>query len=318
MWPLLRERRYVIPARSWSSQRSSRLAALIVGTLIALSVAACGGSGRASSQQSAGSNSGGRIVRAAYTTTLRRGTAKFDFTTVTRARSATGSTEAAKVTGTGEGNFNNHDFKVMVNSPSGGSVQVLEIGAKQYTHVPPSQRLSVPGHKPWVLVDLNKVDEARLGRSFAQLSGVQNDNPSQVLSHLSQVSDRVTKVGSTSIAGVPTTAYKLEVDLRKVAAQAKQEAGGRAGQAVQQQAQVLGTHRLPVEVWIDGQHLVRQISEQVPIPAASSGASNGSGHATVTIRLSDYGLPVHFTPPPSSQVANITNQAVQQARAAAG
>jgi hypothetical protein len=72
---------------------------------------------------------------------------------------------------------------------------------------------------------------------------------------------------------------------------------------------------VPVQVWIGPHNLVRQIKQRIPIPAAS-GASHGQGTAILTMDFFAYGAPVRITPPPSGQVANVTSQAVQQARAA--
>lgn len=254
-------------------------------------------------------------VRTAYEKTLSQKTATFTFTETARARSSTGSTQAQTLTGSGEANLARHDFEIVVNAPSGGTVKVLRIGAMQYTSVPPAEQAQVPDHKPWVEINLNRVDEAKLGRSFTQLASTENDNPTQLLANLSQVSNSVTKVGTASVRGVPTTEYRAEVDLNKVAARDKAKEGAKAAQVVKQQEQALGKHTLPVEVWIDSHKRVRQLQLQVPIPAASAGASNGSGSATIRMDFTAYGRPVSISAPPQRQVANITSLAVQQAEA---
>jgi hypothetical protein len=115
---------------------------------------------------------------------------------------------------------------------------------------------------------------------------------------------------------VSTTEYKASIDLSKVASQAQAKDGAKAADSVSQEQQALGTSTIPVTVWVDANGLVRQISEQTPIPAASAGAGNGGGTATVTMTFSNYGAPVQLTPPDSSQVADVTAQAEQQAKAA--
>lgn len=286
-----------------------------IGALVALGLTACGGSSSRSAAGSRSSAATARVVRTAYETTLSQKTVTFTFTETMRARSTTGSTQAQTLTGSGEADLASHDFEVDINAPSGGTVKVLGIGATEYTSVPPAQQSQVPGHKPWVEINLNQVDEAKLGRSFAQLASANNDNPTHLLSNLSQVSNSVTKVGTATVRGVTTTEYRAEVNLNKVAARDKVKEGAKAAQAVQQEEQALGKHTLAVEVWIDPQKRVRQLEVQIPIPAASAGATNGSGSAIVRMDFTAYGRPVTITAPPHGQVANITSLAVAQAKA---
>src|ERR1039458_5689735 len=103
-----------------------------------------------------------------------------------------------------------------------------------------------------------------------------------------------------------------------MAAKVQAKAGSKAAQAIRQEAKALGTATLPVQIWVDAHHLVRQIRYQVPIPAASTGSATGTGTATATITFSNYGVPVRLTPPPGSQTADITSQVIQQAKNSSG
>lgn len=77
----------------------------------------------------------------------------------------------------------------------------------------------------------------------------------------------------------------------------------------------LGTGTLPVDVWVDAHHLVRQIRYQVPLPAASTSGASGSGKVALTITFTAFGAPVHLSAPPASQTADITSQVLQHAGA---
>jgi hypothetical protein len=286
--------------------------ALTATLVIAFGAAACGSGGSAASTKPS------HVVETAYTATVNAKTAKVTFSESTKSASTSGSSESATVTGSGLMNLSNHSFELTVNAPSGGTVEVLEAAGVEYIQVPPADRSQVPGNKPWESVDLNQVDEAAVGKSFSQLSSVNSDDPTQALSNLTEVSDSVVKDGAATIDGTVTTEYGVTVDLTKEAAKTRAKEGARAALAITQEAQELGTHTLPVTVWVDADGLVKQISEEVPIPAASTGATDGSGKATVTMTFSDFGAPAPLTPPPSSQVANITAQAVQQAKASGG
>ena len=283
----------------------------VVTLPVALVAAACGSSGSAVVEPL-------RVVQTAYTTTLKAKTADITFTESIKSASTSGSNETVTVTGTGMVDLANKGFELHVNAPSGGSEVVLETGGVEYVQIPPASQSQVPGNKPWVSVNLNQVDEAKLGTSFSQLASANSDSPTQALSNLAVVSDKVTKVGAATIDGTATTQYRATVDLTKEAANVTAKAGAKAGLAITQEAKDLGTNTLPVEVWVDATGLVRQVREEVPIPAASTGATNGSGAATLTMTFSNFGTPATLTPPPSSQVADITAQVVQQASASSG
>lgn len=287
---------------------SAGVACLLSGT--AMVFAGCGSGGAtASGDQPA------QAVLTAYTATVKAKTAKVAFRESISSTSTSGSNESLNVTGAGVIDLTHQGFALQLNSPSGGSEQIVETGGVVYVKVPPTSQSQIPGDRPWVSVNLNQVDEAKLGKSITQLSTENSDNPAQILSNLAGVSNSVVKVGDATIDGVDTSEYKATIDLAKEAAKVTAKDGSKAGQAISQEAQTLGTKTLPVLVWVDSKGLVRQISEKVPIPAASARASNGSGSATITMTFSDFGAPIVLTPPPASQVANITAQAIQQAKA---
>jgi len=290
--------------------------------LVAAGTAGCGSGGGSHSGGSrpaaGGPASAVRVVQAAYTASTSQKTATFRLEETISATSSAGSAENVTITGSGQADFAARAFRVSMNSPSGGAVTVLQAGGTEYVQVPAAQRNQVPGRKPWVSVNLNKVSQARLGASFSQLSSVSSDNPARALSELAAVSGNVTRTGTATIGGVTTTAYRARENLRKVAARVQAKAGAKAAEAIRQEARALGTAALPVQVWVDAQHLVRQIRYQVPLPATGSGSSTGKGTASVTITLSGYGATVRLSPPPASQTADITSQLLQQARASTG
>lgn len=150
----------------------------------------------------------------------------------------------------------------------------------------------------------------------AQLTSATGSDPAQALSQLAAVSSRVTRTGTAVIGGVPTTAYRAEENLDKVAARLQARVGAKAAQAFRQEAKVLRTSTLPVRIWVDAHHLVRQIRYQVPIPDSSGSAPAGTTTATIT--FSRYGVPVALTPPPASETADVTSRVLQQARNSSG
>jgi hypothetical protein len=291
-------------------------AAALAGTvaLVTVAAAACGshpGPGRATG----GPAGAGHAVLAAYTATTHAKTATFRLDAAIQAKSAGGSSRSAAITGSGQVDFATQAFTLRVNATSGATIKILLVNGTEYLQVPAAARSQIPGHKAWVSVNLNKVSQAKLGVAFSQLASAGNDNPAQALSQLPAVSGGVSTAGSATVAGVPTTEYRAQVSLDKVAAKVEAKEGAQAAQAVRQEIKALGTATVPVEVWIDAHHLVRQIRYQAPIPAASAGAPTGSRTVVLTMTFTSFGGPVHLSPPPASQTAGITNEVLQQAKA---
>lgn len=300
--------------------RSGRrvMAAGGIVALVAAAVAACGqqGGSRSGAAQATGrSASAGHAVLAAYRATANAKTATFRLDETIQANSSSGSSQSATITGGGQVDFATKAFTASFNAPSGGTVKALLLNGTEYLQVPAAARSQIPGHKAWVSVNLNRVSQAKLGASFSQLASVGNDNPTQALSQLQAVSGNVSRMGSATVAGVPATGYRAQLSLMKVAAKVQAKEGAKAAQAFRQEIKALGTSTLPVEVWIDAHHLVRQIRYQVPIPAASTGGASGSGKAVLTMTFTSFGAPFRLGPPSANQTADITNQVLQQAKA---
>jgi len=114
---------------------------------------------------------------------------------------------------------------------------------------------------------------------------------------------------------VRTTAYTVQVNLDKAAA----KQGPRARQQVAAIEKVLGTHTLPVQVWLDAQGRVRKVSANVPIPNTGSPASSRpAGTFTVSEEFYDFGTPVTTQPPPRSQTTDITQQIITKVKNGTG
>jgi len=290
-------------------------AAAVAGTvaLVTVGATACG-SHPGARRALEGTAADAHAVQAAYTATTKAKTATFRLDAMIRAKSSSGSSQSATITGGGQADFATKAFAVSINAPSGGTIKILLVHGTEYLQVPAAARGQIPGHKAWVSVNLNKVSQAKLSAPFSQVASVSNDNPTQALSQLLAVSSGVSTAGHATVAGVPTTEYRAHVSLAKVGA----KEGPNAAQAIRQQIKALGTTTVPVQVWVDAHHLVRQIRYQAPIPAAGTGGPTGSGTAALTMTFTSFGTPVQLTPPPASQTTDITNQILQHAKASSG
>ena len=81
----------------------------------------------------------------------------------------------------------------------------------------------------------------------------QND-PSQMLEYLRATSN-VDEVGKDTVRGVETTHYSARLQLDKVADRVSTDAAN----ALKQATKTLGTKEIPMDVWVDGNGLVRRV-----------------------------------------------------------
>ena len=157
----------------------------------------------------------------------------------------------------------------------------------------------MPGAKPWVRMDLDAVYEQYGGPVQGGASG----DPTRQFEYLRGVSDSVEKVGEEQVRGAPTTRYEVVIDLEKEA----EGLGAGAGEEYDEMVEGLGTSKLPVEVWIDGQNRVRRYALDVSVPmpenAASPGASEEDDEVStrMVIEYHDFGTPVDVQAPPRDQ-----------------
>jgi hypothetical protein len=81
----------------------------------------------------------------------------------------------------------------------------------------------------------------------------QND-PSKLLEYLRGVSN-VRERGNETVRGVDTTHYAAQIQIDKVASKLQPD----AARALEQLARTLGTRQIPLDVWVDGDGLVRRV-----------------------------------------------------------
>jgi hypothetical protein len=300
---------------------TGRIGAVVTGAAaVAIGAAvAVPGAGAATTTSAA------RAIRSAYGS-MRHQTSDVTFTESRSTAGSHGSRASETVTGSGEADFATHSFELTVNSPSGGTEQLIETGGVLYLKVPPADASKVPGGKPWVSLDLAQI-AATKGSTAESAARLVSDSPDQAVSSLAAVTKRVSKVGTTKIDGSKVTEYRTSVSLKKLAT-----TSGATSAAIKQEEAALHTTTVPLKVWTSKKY-VRRLAIEVPIAstATSGGASSSSttsstvsgstganassagsktvGHATVTITFTKIGAPVHITAPPSTQVASLNTTA---------
>lgn len=167
-----------------------------------------------------------------------------------------------------------------------------------YMHAPATPQLAQVTHgKPWMKIDMSRM-LGSMGLSSLPTSGT---DPSQFVDYLRAVGTHTKQLGTATVRGVPTTHYRSTIDLDRYAklVPPAQRAGAAHGIAALESA--LGSHTLPVDVWIDGQHRLRQMSMTMAECAAGQRLS-----MQLTMALYDYGQQAKPQLPSAAQTYDAT------------
>jgi hypothetical protein len=151
------------------------------------------------------------------------------------------------------------------------------------------------GSKHWLLVKAEVFGGLLQGGSGGLGAGM-SANPAQQLDALEDASDQVTEVGHERIDRVDTTHYTAVIDVGKLADALKSRTSGDFGDLIDKSLEQLSSQT--VDVWIDGQGLVRR--------EASSASMGTLGSIAMTMDFSDYGIHPNIAVPPSSEVYDVT------------
>jgi hypothetical protein len=125
-------------------------------------------------------------------------------------------------------------------------------------------------------------------------------DPATAFALIQSSSDNVQNVGPETIRGVATTHYKATVNLAKAAA-----AAGATNQEIADKLGKLGTSTEPIDVWVDGQGRIAQMTLAYTPGAAAPTPAQGAS-ASFTINFTNYGQPVTITIPPASSVKDLS------------
>jgi hypothetical protein len=162
----------------------------------------------------------------------------------------------------------------------------------EYMRVPALSKL-IPGAKPWLKLDLDKVTKGQ-GIGFSQfLQTAGGQDPTQALQMLQSVGD-VKATGTEQVDGADTTKYSGALDPQKLAQ--KFSAGGMAKIFKQ-----MGTTTIPVTVWIDGDGYVRKLEERLSAQVPGSGTMD----LKIAAQMSDFGTSVSVTAPSADETTDL-------------
>jgi hypothetical protein len=195
--------------------------------------------------------------------------------------------------------------------PDGSTVTMREVMRWPviYMRSPVFGRLTRP-HRPWLAINLARIDRAQ-GINLNALAGTGSDDPAQMLATLEGESDSVTTVGRATVRGVPTTHYHAVIDLAKAAGAGSPALRAAVRKSLARLEAMTGTRKLPVDVWIGSDGLVRRMAYRMSVRVPNTGQSLDMA---LRMDMYDFGAAVHVTAPP----ARLTTDFSAAVAAAAG
>ena len=281
--------------------------ALATGLTCLAAVGAIAGCGSSSSN----SSSANQVVRAAYVSTSTSGY-RMRFGMVLNS-----SALPSAITAVGAGRFNvrQHTGAITLEMNLGNIPQVSAVlgssrlllqelidGTTIYVKLPDALSSNLPSlsGKPWVKIDLAKAGSASGVPGIGSLvNNPASSDPSQFLQYL-RAAGTVTKVGSDTVNGIPTTHYRAVIALDKVPNALPAASRSQAQAAVAGLEKITNLHEIPVGVWVDSQNLVRRMR----ISFRESLATGQAIDAAITVDIVGYGPQPPPVLPPADQVTD--------------
>jgi hypothetical protein len=185
------------------------------------------------------------------------------------------------------------------------SLQLEELiqGSTVYIKLPPALMSKIPGlSKPWLKINLSQAGSAAgIPGLSAIISNPAASDPSQLLRYLRETSGSVTKVGTATVDGRQTTHYRAKVSLDRVPDAFPAASRPQVRQAIASLERTTHAHLLPVDVWIDGSHLVRRL--QLALGETVSGQPL---NAMLAVDIPQYGQQPPPAIPPADEVEDVS------------
>jgi hypothetical protein len=273
-------------------------ALLALGALVvAIAVSACGGGGSTTTPTAPGGNTGvgsaQSAVAAAGEKTQEAKSARVSFTAT-----FTGGKSDSKMTGEGAFAQRKGHLTLDMSGFGGGALgsgkaELIFNELVYYMKLPPEAGTQLPGGKKWFKLDLAKLGQQQ-GLNLEQLTQLNQSDPSQALDFIRGASADFREVGKEDVRGEETTHYKGTIDLEKVAADAPADIRDQYRRLFQ----LGGDKKVPMEVWIGDDGLVRKIRFTQNLPDNST--------MTMEEELYDFGTEVDASPPPDNEVLDLT------------
>jgi hypothetical protein len=214
---------------------------------------------------------------------------------------ASGQTVAA----TGDGEFAQdppamhatYRFDELPGMPGGSEMEMILDGSTLYMRMPALAGSSGISTE-WISMNLEEV--APGFDDLVALSQGEND-PTSSLAYLDGVIDAEV-VGTETVVGVETTHYRGTVDPTAALERLSREADADARAILARAKHLLGTTTMPVDVWIDGDELLRRMSFRME---AAAGVRGGFA-MEMTMEIPEYGVEVQLPIPAAKDVTDLS------------
>jgi hypothetical protein len=174
-----------------------------------------------------------------------------------------------------------------------GGMEMLLVDRTMYLKMPMLTQLQ-PSAKPWYKVSLDEVGRQSGLNVDDILKQSQQVDPVQSTRMLTASKD-VREVGKETVDGVQTTHYTGTYRVADAIAQLPAD----QKEAVRKAFADFGQGDIPFDLWVDDQHLPRQMTMKPSLPTG--------GTMALTMKFRDFGKPVQITAPPASQVADLAD-----------
>ena len=270
------------------------MAGLAVAALLVTDVV-----GLATHGERAGAQSIRATVAAASAHTLGSGTARISMTISVQVHSSIVN-QTINQGMVGEGDLTHRLMDLTwVSGPAAGA-ELRLIDGVAYEKLPSGLPLPPGVTTSWVSVSTG------LAGAGWSVPGVQGgSDPTQTLAQLESLSNGAVTgtqdLGPADVKGVPTTQYRLDIDVAKVQSQLSAYGTLMGGKLPS-----MTLHSLSLTVWIDAHGLIRQEQNNGDVTATIQGLA-ARVVTTVTVDYWDFGLPVDIQPPPPAQVTPISS-----------
>jgi hypothetical protein len=156
--------------------------------------------------------------------------------------------------------------------------------------------VALTGGRPWIEIDMSRAIGA-IGVSALPTA----TDPTQFVDYLRAVSSATSSAGVQIIRGVPAQHYHATVDLDRYPNLVSPAQHAAVGRSVKTLESALGSHTLPLDVWVDIHGLVRRLSL-----AFDECVSHAHFRFGMTIDLYDYGPQAPPRIPRPSRVYDVT------------
>jgi len=197
------------------------------------------------------------------------------------------------------------DLDMHMTIPGAGAIEMREVMVWPVIYMRSPLFAAALHGKQWMKLDLAKIERAN-GVNLNAVTSTGSSDPTQMLQALENESDSLQNLGAATVRGVPTVHYHAVIDLDKAAKNAPAAIRAAVQKSDARLVAMLGTHRMPMDVWIGQDHLVRRLAYHMALPVASTGETLAMD---VRLDMFDFGVPVHVTAPPASDVMALPGSA---------